>query len=231
MAGISRAYKRRGNMVANTGGPVMCLDAGSKISYPGTGTTWTDLSGNANTGTLVNGPTFNSANSGSIVFDGVNDYASTPYSLSGASAFSCSAWIKTTTVNKEIMATYGLGNIFEFWISAGGTVSVYAYGSTLGYRDSVLSVITGNWAYCTGVYNGSGSSLDMYSNGLLNNGTLTDTIPSTLNAALQNVVIGNLNSGSYFFNGSMGQATIYNRALSAAEISTNFELTRGRYGI
>ena len=51
---------------------VLCLDAGDRKSYPGTGTTWTDRSGNAN-GTLINGPTFNSANSGSIVFDGSND--------------------------------------------------------------------------------------------------------------------------------------------------------------
>ena len=76
MAGLSRAYKRRGNMVANTGGPVLCLDAGSRLSYPGSGTTWTDLSGNGNTGTLVNGPTYSSANSGAIVFDGVNDIVS-----------------------------------------------------------------------------------------------------------------------------------------------------------
>ena len=58
-----------------TSGLVLCLDAGNAKSYPGSGTVWTDLSGNGNTGTLINGPTYNSANGGSIVFDGVNDYA------------------------------------------------------------------------------------------------------------------------------------------------------------
>ena len=57
-----------------TSGLVLCLDAGNPKSYPGSGTTWTDLSGRGNHGTLVNGPTFNSANGGSIVFDGSNDY-------------------------------------------------------------------------------------------------------------------------------------------------------------
>jgi hypothetical protein len=57
-----------------TSGLVLALDAADKNSYPGSGTTWTDLSGNGNNGTLVNGPTFSSANGGSIVFDGVDDY-------------------------------------------------------------------------------------------------------------------------------------------------------------
>jgi hypothetical protein len=57
-----------------TDGLVLYLDAANQKSYPGTGTTWNDLSGNGNNGTLVNGPTFNSDNNGSIVFDGVDDY-------------------------------------------------------------------------------------------------------------------------------------------------------------
>jgi hypothetical protein len=61
-----------------TDGLVLALDAGSKKSYAGSGTTWKDLSGNGNNGTLVNGPTFNSANGGSIVFDGVDDYVLLP---------------------------------------------------------------------------------------------------------------------------------------------------------
>ena len=56
-----------------TSGLVLSLDAADKNSYPGSGTTWADLSGNTNNGTLTNGPTFSSANQGSIVFDGVDD--------------------------------------------------------------------------------------------------------------------------------------------------------------
>jgi hypothetical protein len=58
-----------------TSGLVLNLDAQNYYSYPGSGTTWTDLSGNNNTGTLTNGPTYSSANGGSLVFDGTNDYA------------------------------------------------------------------------------------------------------------------------------------------------------------
>jgi len=59
-----------------TNGLVLCLDAGNRQSYPGSGTTWTDLSGNGKNGTLTNGPTYTSANVGAIVFDGVDDYVS-----------------------------------------------------------------------------------------------------------------------------------------------------------
>lgn len=59
-----------------TNGLVLYLDAANQKSYPGSGTTWTDLSGNGNTGTLTNGPTFSANNNGGIVFDGANDYVS-----------------------------------------------------------------------------------------------------------------------------------------------------------
>ena len=55
-------------------GLVLALDAGNTKSYPGSGTTWTDLSGNGNNGSLVNGVGYNSGNLGSLSFDGVNDY-------------------------------------------------------------------------------------------------------------------------------------------------------------
>jgi hypothetical protein len=57
-----------------TDGLVLCLDAGNPKSYPGSGTTWTDLSGNGNNGTLVNGVGYSGSNLGSLVFDGSNDY-------------------------------------------------------------------------------------------------------------------------------------------------------------
>jgi len=233
MAGLNRAYKRRPNAVALNGAPVLCLDAGSKISYPGTGTAWTDLSGNANNGTLVNGPTFDSANGGSLVFDGVNNYASTPLNLGGYTTFTIAAWIKTTVVSKDIIATYGVTNIFELWISTSNKVALYVYatGGATSYRTSVASITTGSWIYCVGVYDGSTPTLNMYINGVLSNGGLTGTIPASVATGASTVVIGNATTGSYYFNGSMGQVSIYNRALSAAEVATNFELLRGRYGI
>jgi hypothetical protein len=85
-------------------GLVLHLDAAQKRSYPGTGTTWTDLSGNGNNGTLVNGPTFNSANGGSIVFDGVDDHINMGNILNSVFAgtnvkYTISVWVKFDVLN------------------------------------------------------------------------------------------------------------------------------------
>jgi len=81
-----------------TDGLVLCLDAANNRSYPGSGTAWTDLSRGGNNGALTNGPTFNSANGGSIVFDGTNDYVqvTSPFGDIDWSlrAWSFSAWMK-----------------------------------------------------------------------------------------------------------------------------------------
>ena len=240
MSGLNRAYKRRPSMVAMNGGPVLCLDAGSKLSYPGTGTTWTDLSGNGNNGTLTNGPTFDSANGGSIVFDGVNDYIdcgfnSTIYNLT--SNFSVNIWIRWVGA----VATTGNGQ----WVIANVDVSNTNGGFQLGYVPAtgfIFSTYPGyaipatynvtpsinTWYNLSGV-NDSVTGKSLYLNGLL----VGSAGVSLAGTASRNLRIGHRerDSGVNFFPGKISQASVYNRALSAAEISTNFELLRGRYGI
>lgn len=80
-----------------TDGLVLALDAGNTKSYPGSGTTWNDVSGNGNNGTLINGPTFDTGNGGSVVFDGVDDHfttSTTPTELLGNPSFTISMWVK-----------------------------------------------------------------------------------------------------------------------------------------
>jgi uncharacterized delta-60 repeat protein len=73
-------------------GLVLCLDAANSKSYPGSGTTWTDLSGNGNNGTLTNGPTFDSDNLGSLVFDGVDDYSELTSNYTLSAGWTLSFW-------------------------------------------------------------------------------------------------------------------------------------------
>ena len=70
-----------GNVAPNvvTNGLVVCLDGANLYSYPSSGTLWSDLTGNRNNFTLINGPTYDTSNGGSILFDGVNDYANITY--------------------------------------------------------------------------------------------------------------------------------------------------------
>ena len=84
-------------------GLVLALDAADKLSYLGTGTVWYDLSGNANTGTLTNGPTFSQANGGAIVFDGVDDYVNIPYNsiFNSSTTFTVDFWFKSNNIAPE----------------------------------------------------------------------------------------------------------------------------------
>ena len=75
---------------------VVYLDAGNNSSYSGSGTSWNDISGNSNNFTLINGPTYSSSDGGAIVFDGTNDYATSPSGVSylkfGTNDYSYGVW-------------------------------------------------------------------------------------------------------------------------------------------
>ena len=247
-AGPSNAWSNRtdanrldaSTKVVVQSGLVLNLDAGVSSSYPGSGTTWTDLSGLGNTGTLVNGPTYSSANGGSIVFDGVNDYATiaTLANFNFGSAISVFVWhyniggdyrgvianTYTTTTGFDIR--YGRENYFGG--TNNGTRLTVAIRSPSGSPALGLTIysqlnVWGNYGF---VYNGS--SLTSYKNG-----TQFDTVSGSVNLQPTSnpVVIGrNLVSDEYL-TGRLAQASIYNRALSASEIKQNFNATRSRFSI
>jgi hypothetical protein len=98
-----------------TDGLVLCLDAANPKSYPGSGTIWTDLSGNGNNGTLVNGVGYNSGNLGSLVFDGVDDVIN----------LSSSSSIQNLTTNFTI-STIVRTNV------SGGHYSIFTKGNNFG---------------------------------------------------------------------------------------------------
>ena len=84
-----------------TSGLILSLDAADKTSYPGSGTSWKDLSGNDNNGTLTNGPTFSAANRGNIVFDGVDDYVVTSNFTPNVTNKTLSGWVKLSSVSQQ----------------------------------------------------------------------------------------------------------------------------------
>ena len=115
------------NIVTN--GLVFYLDAANKLSYPGSGTAWVDLSGNGNNGTLTNGPTFSSNNAGSIVFDGVDDYVGRNSSINTGQNFSVFAWVKPGAIN---VRNGIIGNSYPYSTGVGWFFSTATnYASTL----------------------------------------------------------------------------------------------------
>ena len=219
-------------------GLVLALDAGNPKSYPGSGTTWTDLSGNSNTGTLTNGPTYNSANGGAIVFDGTDDYVNcgSPSILNSfSSGVTCCAWIKSSSTNIYsgiIQKWYqsGFQGGYQMYISTGNVVN-FSIGDNLSAYSGIVgttNVINGIWHYCVGTYDLS--TIKVYVDTSLNGSFASSR--SVVNSNNSTLYVGQDDfSPSRRFNGNIAQASVYNRALSAAEIQQNFNALRGRFGL
>jgi hypothetical protein len=237
MAGRIAYY---GGIVTN--GLVLNLDAAKQDSYPRTGTTWRDISGNQNNGTLVNGPTFNSDNGGSIVFDGVNDRVSRTASINTGQNFTVNAWINPTLLgttrravvsnsynysgrNGWMLCTAGFSINNTFFLSIGNDIS-YVNASS-----NTLSINT--WQYITAIVSNGGGSIT-----LLRNGNSTSTAASSLTSGTITYTSPQINIGwrdvsgtADPYTGGISQVTIYNRALSAQEVLQNYNATKSRYGL
>ena len=206
-------------------GLVLWLDANDKTSYPGTGTTWRDLSLGGNTGTLINGPTFNSANGGSIVFDGVNDYVAFPTITNNI--YTIDFWYKMGGNDGSFGYFASSGNN-GFAISEGGVYTGLVYGRFYYWNGSVniLADIpsTTNWNHICVIINTTTNNLQLFGNGnQLNNSTISSMSTSVSNVG--RYALGNSN----FLKGNLASYKIYNRALSSQEILQNYNATKNRY--
>lgn len=213
-------------------GLVLNLDAGASSSYPGSGTTWTDLTGNSNTGTLTNGPTYSSSNGGSIVFDGTDDYvsfSSTTQSLglTSSNGATLSCWLKLTLLSRwtGVFTFWGpAGNIDFGWdISPSNVLRIWKNGTAV--ETSSLSAYSNVWCNYVLVSNSTGTIFYI-------NGTQFTTTSTSGNVSFTNGRV--LWFGDHWDNpiqGSSSNIQVHNRALTAAEIQQNFNATRGRYGI
>jgi hypothetical protein len=230
---MATRYNYTGGIVTN--GLVLNLDAAKVDSYPGTGTAWYDISGNNNNGTLTNGPTFSGiGKQASIVFDGVDDYADCGNSavLNTTSSISINVWFKAAyNPNVIYRAIVDKGRDgFGAWSLAIDEVQTKATFKVViaGSNRSVTCVSSyGNniWTLITGVF--TGTNLLIYQNGILEN---SGSFSGTIGTNSISVKIGKPND-TYAFGGNVATTQIYNRALSATEISQNFNALRGRYGI
>lgn len=224
-------------------GLILDLDAAKIQSYPRTGTLWNDISGNQNNGTLINGPTFDNGNGGSIVFDGTNDYVNinTISSLQGNNPFSVSGWFKRNG-DWSNGATWGIGggspNIgINSWNSGNiNQITIDLWGNTTYTTNQTYSLT--EWKHIVWVYTGGSfttSSIIIYINTTPYTGvnlTILRSGTSTVNIS-GGVVIGRADviSNQYYGKPTISNFLIYNRALSATEISQNYNATRARFGL
>jgi hypothetical protein len=220
-------------------GLVLHLDAANRKSYSGSGTSWNDISGSGNNGTLLNDVGYNSSNKGIMIFDGTNDYcniANTSIGNFATSDFSVSCWAKAAS---SADTTRGLFSKYDPH-SGNGT------GWFIFYRDGIIwvritqdlaaplemsqiivSVPTSVWYNIT--ITRTANYFSLYINGVLYQ---TNTTTNIINCSSAGPLrIGSGYSSGYYYIGDVGAASIYNRALTPLEIRQNFNALRGRYGI
>lgn len=204
-----------------TDGLVLCLDAANRKSFPNNGgTTWTDLSGRGNNGTLVGGTGYSGTNGGSLTFDGTDDFVSSTFAITLGQAVTYSGWVYDT---ETVDGTYR--NFVDsvdvrpmIWWNTGGRIEFDAgdYTTSTIYRAQ--------WVYVALSKPSGSSSPSYYVNGVLvGTGSAYSTpavTPTWLNRGASNTWKGNC---------SIIQA--YNRALTAGEIAQNFNATRSRYSV
>ncbi|CAB4160461.1 Concanavalin A-like lectin/glucanases superfamily [uncultured Caudovirales phage] len=224
-----------------TRGLILDLDAAKRDSYVGTGTAWNDISGNQNNGTLINGPTFNSSNGGSIVFDGSNDYVETnnTINISSNQSRTIDVWIYlNNSTTRHVLCSWGgfgqdiLCNLEVNQVVGANTNYPYFAGfNNDAYIAQTISLNT--WTnltltYDTGTINSS-NGIKMYINGL-SKSVLFPNGNRILNTTNSKIYIGYEGAGSRNpMNGRVANCKIYNRALSASEILQNYNATKTRY--
>jgi hypothetical protein len=213
-----------------TAGLVMYLDAANTKSYPGTGTTWTDLSLGGNSGTLVNGPTFNTANGGNIVFDGTNDRIDCGNASNlQITVGSIGAWVKTLTPGASFRSI--LAKQFAWGLFAVDSILVtYDWGNN-ATRSTGINIADNTWKYVAMTFT---QTVGTPSNNAIIYLNSNPVLTTTVRNSFQTVQVQIAEAGmpaNQFLNGSVALAQVYNRVLSPSEILQNFNAQKGRFGL
>ena len=220
---------------AVTAGLLFHLDAGNASSYPGSGSTWTDLAGSGLTTTLYNSPTYNSANGGYISFvPSSSQYAQTSASLSVLTTWSIELWHYyngTTTggqpcILSEVFAN-GAINFFMGTLN-GGTAPELQVGffNNSWNITTTITLPSNGWYHLVGTYDGS--TVKLYVNNVLTQTYTTSEIPRSGEGGIR--FMRRWDNPDYW-GGGLAVVRIYTGALTTGQIATNYNASKTRFGL
>jgi hypothetical protein len=223
-----------------TDGLVLCLDAADRNSYPGSGASWFDLSGNNNNGTLTNSPTYNTGNGGYLSFDGVNDYInlSSALNLSTNIGFTICLFLQQNTTQTNSAWNY-------FYSRRGPDIEIGAYGTSntgFVFKDNTTnstvfsSDLVTTWSYIAFgtnpttripfiyTYNSSGSFFATSANAFSNTTVGFERLFITGTS-------GSPQGSTTYYGAKCAVISAYNRALTAQEILQNYNVMKSRFDL
>ena len=214
-------------------GLTLCLDAGNRKSYSGSGTTWTDRSGINSSGELVNSPVYNSSNLGFFQFV-TDDFARIANNTAlDTQTPTVEVWIKTNATTQNgfwfekgtVNSQYSLfqeGGVIQWRMNIGGVTNLTTTTATY--------INTSNWYQVVGTY--TSGSRKLYINGVLvNSDTQTGTIATNSGGMSVGVYGGFSGDRGYYYNGNLSVCRVYNRVLTATEIQQNYNALKSRFSI
>ena len=215
---MATRYNYTGGIV--TDGLVLHLDAAKRDSYPGSGTTWYDISGNGNDGTLTNGPTYSGvAKDAAIEFDGVDDYIQLNQTITLTGEFTLNLFILPTSTNTKVL----LGNNGIDYLQINNSSALGVFSSTQSITLNGYSWDISKPSMVTLTRNSS-NTIQTYKNG-------SSSVTGSLTGDFRIRQVGQRGNSIRFYQGSIYTTQIYNRALTASEISQNYNALKGRYGL
>ena len=211
-----------------TNGLTLYVDAGLNLSYSGSGTQWYDLSGNNNTGTLQNSPTYSSSDGGVLTFNGSQYISfSSPTNIPiGNSNYTISVWFNPNSLGSNGLVgwgNWGSGNQVNAFRLGSSNLLNYWWGNDLA---ASASISTNTWYNAIARFDGTNRQI------WVNNVMIGQDNPGSSHNVpnADNMKIGTTNNGEYF-NGKISNVEIYNRSLSDSEIGIIFDNLKSRFGL
>lgn len=231
-----------------TDGLLMYLDVANTKSYISGFTSFNDLTKNYTNGTLINGPSYDSLNGGSIIFDGIDDYVELINDqnsrFTNFSEVTIDVWV-------NINSFFGVGNRFIyvqfFAVPGGGNTSCGIFLNTsgkfvFGYRDniqnnsgSIKSLISNSTLVTNKPYNlvatfKANTMTKLYINGVVDNSSVQNNNISSLNPDF--IRIARLNNPTAdFYNGKIYSVKTYDKSLTDEEVFQNYNALKNRFGL
>jgi len=217
---------RQASFSLNFGGNnLINYDAANILSYPRSGSTWFNLASTSYNMTLFNGPTYSSANGGVMVFDGADDYATSSgfsftnftmemfvnvYQLTGALALNRIVQTNSTYLTVIGQSFYGPLNTLSLFDSA------------TGYNNTSYIVPLGQYIHLTLVRNGT--THEIFVNGV-------SVYSASLGNATMTYVLLADGGGNERTRSTFGYFKIYNKALTATEVLSQYNFNKSRFGL
>jgi hypothetical protein len=220
-----------------TSGLVLSLDAANRKSYPGTGTTWSNLSGNNINFTTFNSPTFNNNNCGYFTWNGSSTYATAPESsLFNTETFTIECWARTSNLNQNGFL-FEKGNVntqYALFFEQNNNLKLRTNTVTSGIADLSINTstyLTSNvWFLVTASYN-YGIKRIYFNGSYVSTQTVSGGFTTNANGMSIGVYGGYNGSRGYYYSGDISNLKFYNRVLTDDEILQNYRATKNRFGL